>query len=98
MKQADLLKKAQEIQSKMARILDATREEAASGGGMVKAVADGNGTLLKLSIEREVVDPEEIQMLEDLVVAAVNEAKRKAKDAAQEEVQKIIGIPLPGFF
>lgn len=65
---------------------------------MVKAVADGNGTLLKLSIEREVVDPEEIQMLEDLVLAAVNEAKRKAKDAAQEEVQKIIGIPLPGLF
>ena len=98
MKQADLLRKAQEIQNKMADIMAAARGEATSGGGMVKAVADGNGTILELRIEKEVIDPEESQMLEDLVIAAVNEAKRKAKKAAQEEVQKVIGIPFPGLF
>ncbi|MCK4334942.1 YbaB/EbfC family nucleoid-associated protein [candidate division WOR-3 bacterium] len=98
MKQADLLKKAQEIQNKIAGIMAAARGEATSGGGMVKAVADGNGTILGLKIEKEVIDPEENQMLEDLVIAAVNEARRKAKEAAQTEVQKVIGIPLPGLF
>lgn len=98
MKQADLLKKAQEIQNKIAGIMAAARGEATSGGGMVKAVADGNGTILELKIEREVIDPEENQMLEDLVIAAVNEARRKAKEATQTEVQKVIGIPLPGLF
>lgn len=98
MKQADLLRKAQEIQNKVADIMAAARGDATSGGGMVKAVADGNGTVLELRIEKEVIDPEECQMLEDLVIAAVNEAKRKAKQAAQAEVQKVIGIPLPGLF
>lgn len=98
MKQADLLRKAQEIQKKMADIMAAARGQAASGGGMVKAVADGNGTILELKIEREVIDPEESQMLEDLVIAAVNEARRKAKQATQAEVQKVIGIPFPGLF
>ncbi|MCK4232398.1 YbaB/EbfC family nucleoid-associated protein [candidate division WOR-3 bacterium] len=98
MRQADLLRKAQEIQNKIAGIMTAARGEATSGGGMVKAVADGNGTILGLKIEKEVIDPEENQMLEDLVIAAVNEARRKAKEAAQTEVQKVIGIPLPGLF
>jgi DNA-binding YbaB/EbfC family protein len=96
MKQADLLRKAQEIQNKMVDIMAAARGQATSGGGMVKAVTDGNGTVLELKIEKEVIDPEESQMLEDLVIAAVNEAKRKAKEEAQAEVQKVIGIPLPG--
>lgn len=98
MKQADLLRKAQEIQNKVADIMAAARGEATSGGGMVKAVADGNGTVLELKIEKEVIDSEESQMLEDLVIAAVNEAKRKARQTAQAEVQKVIGIPLPGLF
>lgn len=98
MKQADLLRKAQEIQNKVADIMAAARGQATSGGGMVKAVADGEGTILELRIEKEVIDPDESQMLEDLVIAAVNEAKRKAKQAAQEEVQKVIGIPFPGLF
>jgi len=98
MRQADLLKKAQDIQNKIAGIMVAARGEATSGGGMVKAVADGNGTILELKIEKEVIDPSESQMLEDLVIAAVNEARRKARQAAQAEVQKVIGIPLPGLF
>lgn len=98
MKQADLLRKAQEIQNKVAEIMAAARGHATSGGGMVKAVADGNGIVLELKIEKEVIDPCESQMLEDLVIAAVNEAKRKAKKEAQTEVQKVIGIPLPGLF
>lgn len=98
MKQADLLKKAQEIQNKMAEVMNSARGEANSGGGMVKAVSDGNGTILELDIEKEVIDPEERDMLADLVIAAVNEARRKAKEAAQAEIQKVVGIPLPGMF
>lgn len=98
MRQADLLRKAQEIQNKVADIMAAARGQATAGGGMVKAVADGNGTILELKIEKEVIDPEESQMLEDLVIAAVNEARRKAKQAAQAQVQKVIGVPLPGLF
>jgi DNA-binding YbaB/EbfC family protein len=98
MKQADLLRKAQELQTKMAEILANTRGEATSGGGMVKAVSDGNGVILELKVEKEVIDPEDKEMLEDLIIAAVNEARRKAQDQARSEAQKIIGIPLPGMF
>lgn len=98
MKQADLLRKAQELQGKMAEIMSSARGEATSGGGMVTAVADGNGVILTLKIDKEVIDPEDSVMLEDLVIAAVNEARKKAQEAARSEMQKIVGMPLPGLF
>lgn len=98
MKQADLLRKAQELQEKMAEIMSSARGEATSGGGMVTAVADGNGVILTLKIDKEVIDPEDSVMLEDLVIAAVNEARKKAQEAARSEMQKIVGMPLPGLF
>lgn len=98
MKQAELLRKAQELQEKMAEIMSSARGEAAAGGGMVTAVADGNGVILELKIEKEVIDPEEKEMLEDLVIAAVNEARKKAQEAARSQMQKVVGIPLPGLF
>lgn len=98
MKQADLMRKAQELQKKMGEIMASARGEASSGGGMVTAVSDGNGMILELKIENEVVDPEEADMLQDLVIAAVNEARRKAHEAAQQEMQKVVGMPLPGMF
>ncbi|NLI98056.1 YbaB/EbfC family nucleoid-associated protein [bacterium] len=98
MKQADLLRKAQELQERMAEIMTSVRGEATSGGGMIKAVADGNGIILELKIDPEVIVAEDKDMLEDLIIAAVNEAKRKAQEKAKEEMQKIIGMPLPGLF
>ncbi len=98
MMQGNMIKKAKELQDKMKQILETVKGEATSGGGMVTAIADGNGTILELNIEQEVVNPEEKDMLEDLVLAAVNEAQRKAKETAQQEIQKVIGMPLPGMF
>lgn len=98
MKQADLVRKAQEIQSKIAEIMASARGEASAGGGMVTAAADGNGMILELKIEEEVIDPGDKSMLQDLIIAAVNEARRKAQENAHAEAQKIIGVPLPGLF
>ncbi|MBD3286754.1 YbaB/EbfC family nucleoid-associated protein [candidate division WOR-3 bacterium] len=98
MKQADLIKKAQEIQNKLAEVMAQTRVEASSGGGMVTAVSDGNGTVHELRIEEEVIDPSDKTMLQDLVMAAVNEARRKAQEEARTQAKKIVGIPLPGLF
>ncbi|MBN2380707.1 YbaB/EbfC family nucleoid-associated protein [candidate division WOR-3 bacterium] len=98
MKQADLVKKAQEIQAKMSEIMAQAKGEATAGGGMVTAVSNGNGTILELKIEKEVIDPQDKSMLEDLIIAAVNEARRKAQESARVEAQKIIGIPIPGLF
>jgi DNA-binding YbaB/EbfC family protein len=98
MKQADLLRKAQELQERMAEIMSSARGEATSGGGMVAATSDGNGVILKLNIEPEVIVAGEKEMLEDLVIAAVNEAKRKAQEKAKEEMQKVVGMPVPGLF
>lgn len=94
----NMMKKAQELQKKLAEVMASARGEAFSGGGMVKAVADGQGTVLELKIEEEVIDREEKEMLQDLVIAAVNEARKKAQENAKSEAQKIIGIPLPGLF
>lgn len=98
MKQSDLLRKAQELQERMAEIMSSARGEATSGGGMVSATADGNGLILELRIEPEVIVADEKEMLEDLIIAAVNEAKRKAQEMAKEEMQKVVGMPMPGLF
>ena len=95
-----LMKQAQKMQAKMMRMqkeLEEKTVEAASGGGMVTAVVNGKHELISLKIEKEVVDPEDIEMLQDLVVAAVNEGVRKAQEMAQEEMSKITGgLNIPG--
>ena len=71
--------------------------EATAGGGMVTAVVNGKHELVTLKIEKEVVDPEDIEMLQDLVVAAVNEGVRRSQEMAAEEMSKITGgISIPG--
>jgi DNA-binding YbaB/EbfC family protein len=65
--------------------------EATSGGGMVKVVVAGDGTLRSLSIDREVVDPDDVEMLQDLIVAAVNEGRRRSAEMAAAEMQKAAG-------
>jgi len=94
------MKQAQQMQEKMMRVqeeLAGKTVEATAGGGMVTAVVNGKHELVTLKIEKEVVDPEDIEMLQDLVVAAVNEGVRKSQEMAAEEMSKITGgINIPG--
>ena len=94
------MKQAQQMQAKMMRVqeeLEIKTVEATSGGGMVTAIVNGKHELMSLKIEKDVVDPEDIEMLQDLVVAAVNEGVRKAQEMAQEEMSKITGgLNIPG--
>jgi DNA polymerase III subunit gamma/tau/DNA-binding YbaB/EbfC family protein len=96
----NIMKQAQLMQQKMERMQQelAEREvEASAGGGMVTAVANGRQQLVSLRIERSVVDPEDVEMLQDLVLAAVNEALRKSQDMMQQEMAKITGgLNIPG--
>lgn len=98
----NIVKQAQLMQQKMARTqaeLETRQVEASAGGGMVTAVVNGKQKLLALKIEKNVVDPEDVEMLQDLVVAAVNEAIKKSQDLVQEEMGKVTGgMNIPGMF
>lgn len=102
MKMDKLLKQAQRMQAKMALLQDELANEiveGASGGGMVKAKANGHGDIVSISISKEVVNPDDIEMLEDMVFAAVNEAIRLGREHANERVNTITGgMNLPGVF
>ena len=95
-----MLKQAKDIQARLAQIQeDLARRtlEASAGGGMVTAVVNGRQELVSLTIDPSVVKPEDVGMLQDLVVAAVNQGIRLAREAAQEEMNQLTGgIPLPG--
>ena len=96
----NILKEAQKLQAQ----LEALREEAAkkkveatAGGGMVTVEANGNQEIVSIKIDREVINPEDPQMLEDLVLAACNEALRKSRELVQAEMGKIAGgLRIPG--
>lgn len=96
----NIMKQAQQMQARLAKLQEEAAQmtaEASSGGGMVRAVANGRGELVSLAIEKDVVDPADVAMLQDLVVAAVNEAMRKAREAVAAEMQKLTGgLGLPG--
>ena len=96
----DLVRQAQEIQKKVAEKqgqLAGKTVEATVGGGMVTVIANGSGLLTDIRLEREVIDPEEADMLRDLILAAANEALRKAQDLAAEEMRQLTGgLKLPG--
>jgi DNA-binding YbaB/EbfC family protein len=92
-----LVKQAQKMKSEIDKIQARLAEqtvEASSGGGMVTAVVNGRQELVSIKFEPDVVDPEEVEMLEDLVVAAVNEAGRKVQDMMQEEMAKVTGMDI----
>ncbi|APG24901.1 MULTISPECIES: YbaB/EbfC family nucleoid-associated protein [Syntrophotalea] len=96
----NIMKQAQLMQQKMERLQQelATRQvEASAGGGMVTAVVNGQHQVVSLRIEASVVDPEDVEMLQDLVLAAVNEALKKSQDMAQQEMNKLTGgFNIPG--
>ena len=97
-----MIKQAQKMQEDMARLqeeLDAREYTAAAGGGAVTAVVDGKHMVKSLAIKPEVVDPEDVEMLADLVMAAVNEAIRQAVDTSEAEMGKVTGgMNIPGMF
>ncbi len=101
-KLTDIMKQAQKMQAKMAEIQEELADkvvEATSGGGMVKVLANGRQEILSIQIEPDVVDPEDVEMLQDLVVAAVNDALRKSQEMMAEEMKKITGgMSIPGLF
>ncbi|PLY01560.1 MAG: YbaB/EbfC family nucleoid-associated protein [Desulfuromonas sp.] len=96
----NLVKQAQAMQQKMASMqeeLEARSYEATSGGGMVTAVVDGKQRLQSLSINPDAVDPEDVEMLQDLVMAAVNEAVKSSQEQLKQEMSKLTGgMGIPG--
>ncbi len=97
-----LLKQVQQMQSKLTSMQDKMADETAegqAGGGMVKATVNGKQELLKVELEKDVVDPEDIEMLQDLIVAAVNAAMKNMQDRMNSEMGKITGgMKIPGMF
>jgi hypothetical protein len=96
---ANMMKQAQEVQAKMAEVqarLEATEVAGAAGGGMVQVTMTAKGNLRRVRIDPSLVDPKEVGVLEDLIVAACNDARVKGEVLVQEESQKLLGgLPLP---
>jgi DNA-binding YbaB/EbfC family protein len=96
----DIMRQAQKLQAEMAKVQEEAKSktiEATAGGGMVTAVASGAGEIISVKIDSEVVNPEEVEMLEDLVVAACNEALRRAQEMVQSEMSRLTGgLQIPG--
>lgn len=98
----DLLRQAQIMQNKIMQARDeaGTRTvEASSGGGMVRVVCNGKQEILSISIAKEAVNPDDVEMLQDLALTAVNEALRQARDLMEHEMDALTGgMKLPGMF
>lgn len=96
----DIMRQAQKLQEEMMRVQEETKKktvEATAGGGMVTAVASGAGELVSLKIDKEVVNPDDVEMLQDLIIAAANEALRRAQEMVSSEMSKLTGgLQLPG--
>ncbi|MEK7238229.1 MAG: YbaB/EbfC family nucleoid-associated protein [Nitrospirota bacterium] len=96
----DLMRQAKKMQQEMAKIQEETKKktvEASAGGGMVSVTANGGMEIISIKIEREVVNPDDIEMLQDLIIAAANEALRRAQQMVSEEMSKVTGgLNLPG--
>ena len=96
----NLMKQAQKMQKQMeeaTRALEETEAEATSGGGAVSVTVNGKKEITDLTIDKEVVDPDDVEMLQDLIVAAVNEGMRQMEELSNEEMGKITGgLNIPG--
>jgi DNA-binding YbaB/EbfC family protein len=93
-----LMKQAQQMQDQMQRQMANIRVEGTSGGGMVKVEMSGNKEILTVAIDKEAVDPDDVEMLQDLVKAAVNEASRKVDEEMQGSLGSMTGgMKIPGF-
>ncbi|MDM8549121.1 YbaB/EbfC family nucleoid-associated protein [Desulfobacterales bacterium HSG2] len=96
----NMMKQAQKLQTKMLKLQEELAEktvETASGGGMVRVVANGKQQIVSINIEKEVVDPDDVDMLQDLVLAAVNDALTKSQEMVSGEMGKLTGgLNIPG--
>ncbi|WP_142453558.1 YbaB/EbfC family nucleoid-associated protein [Gracilimonas mengyeensis] len=96
---ADMFGKIQEMQSKMEEAQEGLKDvivEAEAGGGMVKVKANGQRQVISIEMDKDVVDPEDKEMLEDLIVAGVNKALEKAEEASKEKMQEMYKGMIPG--
>ena len=96
----NMMKQAQKLQSQMMKLQEELADktiESSSGGGMVTVVANGRQQIVSIQIENEVVDPDDVEMLQDLVLAAVNDALAKAQEMVSSEMSKLTGgLNIPG--
>jgi hypothetical protein len=96
----DIMREAQKLQGEMQRMQEEARKktvEASAGGGMVTVVASGGGELVSIKIEKDVVNPDDVEMLQDLILAATNEALRRAQQMMNDEMSKLtMGMQIPG--
>ena len=96
----NMMKQAQKLQSQMMKLQEemaAKTVETTSGGGMVKVVANGKQQIISIQIEPEVVDPEDVEMLQDLILAAINDALIKSQEMVSAEMSKLTGgMNIPG--
>ena len=96
----DLMRQAQKLQEEMAKTQEEAKKktvEATAGGGMVTVIANGAGEIVSLKIEKDVVNPDDVEMLQDLIIAAANEALRRAQEMVSGEMSKLTGgINIPG--
>lgn len=96
----NMMKQAQKLQAKMMKLQEELAEktvEATAGGGMVKVVANGKQQIISITIEKEVVDPDDVEMLQDLVTAAVNDALAKSQEMVSGQMSKLTGgMNIPG--
>lgn len=102
MKMDKMLKQFQKMQAQMTLMQDELGKEvveASSGGGMVSVKANGHGEIVSLSISKEVVDPEDVEMLEDLLLSAIKEASRMSRELAEKRMGSLTGgMSIPGLF
>jgi len=98
----DLFKQAQNVQRNLAKLKEEMKDrvvDASVGGGLVTAFTNGNGELVKITIQPGAVDPDDVGMLEDLVVAAVQASQEASQELQQREISKVTGgLSLPGLF
>ncbi|RLB84621.1 MAG: YbaB/EbfC family nucleoid-associated protein [Deltaproteobacteria bacterium] len=96
----NMMKQAQKLQSKVLKMQEEMAEktvETTSGGGMIKVVANGKQQIVSIDIEKEVVDPDDVEMLQDLIVAAINDALLKSQEMVAAEMGKLTGgLNIPG--
>jgi hypothetical protein len=94
-----MMQQVQQMQEQMQQRMTALRVEGTAGGGMVKATMNGSKELLAIAIDKEAVDPTDVEMLQDLVVAAINEASRKVDEEMQGAIGAMTGgMKIPGLF
>ena len=95
----NMMKQAQEMQERLQRQMAETHVEATAGGGMVTVVMNGNKQVERLTLDPDVVSKEDVEMLQDLILAAINDAQRKADEAMQKQMSGMMGgARIPGLF